>query len=299
MHASIVVAVLVGLTASVTADTASVAAVEKVVRANIEAAFTSHGKLDATTTKGVQFHPAADENDSPWFDGKCGERYCNDGVFVFGKSPAVTKQKIAPYKLSIVVDDAKNVGWFFTELKVAATLLEGDAKPLATKGTWPIRVNGIVVKEGDTWKVAAEKFSFALSDAKLVQTDDWIPNYGELKGTVETEIAAWFPKGLAAKQSTRATIVNGTAPGEVARDKAKLGKLVKAWDRLALSTEAVDWTPLANGAIGWAHVTVTMPLKNEKKKIMSVGIVAVPEEGGWRWVSLNWSPDTYGSGAAH
>ncbi len=301
MRAGIVVAVIAGMTTPAVADSASVAAVEKVVRANIDASVNtaSHSKLDETTTKSLVFHPAADENRSPWFDDKCGDKYCNDDIFMFGGNVGVLPRKIAPYKLTIVVDDEKKVAWFSAELKVGTTLIEGERKPIKTKGTWPLRVNGIVVEEGGSWKVAAEKFAFALSDAALMKSDDWLPNYGKLEGTVESEIAAWFPKGLAAKKSSRATMVNGTAPGELGRDKAKIDKLVKTWDKLPLTLQAVDWTPLANNAIGWAHVTVSMPVKNGKTKIMTVGVVAVPENGGWRWVSLNWSPDINGSAAAH
>jgi hypothetical protein len=32
---------------------------------------------------------------------------------------------------------------------------------------------------------------------------------------------------------------------------------------------------------------------------MSVGVVAVPEEGRWNWVSLNWSPEVFFTDAEH
>jgi hypothetical protein len=303
MRAGIVVAVIVGTAGPAIADSASVAAVEKVVRANIDAAFTSHTKLDATLAKDAQFHPAFDSDDtSPWFTDKCGDKYCNDAIDMFGETVVVVKQKLAPYKVAIVVDDVKKVGWFSTELKVSARMLEGsDTHPAKTNGTWPVRVIGVVVDDAGTWKVAAEKFSLALSDAKLLKGEgDTEPNYGALTGAVEKEIAAWFPKGITAKQSPRASVVNGTAPGELGRDKAKIGKLVKTWDRLELKTQGVEWTTFASGAIGWAHVALTIPMKGGKKvKRLSVGIIAVPEEGGWRWVALSWSPEVASMDAAH
>jgi hypothetical protein len=58
---------------------------------------------------------------------------------------------------------------------------------------------------------------------------------------------------------------------------------------------AVDAKLLANGAIGWATATVMMPRKSGKGAVeMRVAVVAVPEGGTWRWVSIQyqyeWNP---------
>lgn len=278
------------------ADPKSAAAVEKVVRANIAAAFSSHAKLDATIVEDVAFHPLVDENTTPWWDDKCGTTYCNDDIRMWGSSTVKT-MKVAPFKPTIVVDDKAGVAWFSAELKLVGTLLEGERTITAIKGTWPVRVTGVLVDDKG-WKVAAEKFSLAISDSKLVAQDDWVANYGELKDKVEKEIASWFPKQIAARQSARASAVNGTAPAEVGRDKAAIARLVKAWDKLPLQLKDVDWTELAGGKVGWAHVTVFLPTKKGKKKL-TVGIVAVPEAGGWRWVAMSWSPEVAAADATH
>jgi len=75
-------------------------------------------------------------------------------------------------------------------------------------------------------------------------------------------------------------------------------KLAGAWDKLAFVPKSADVTVLAGGKVEWAHVTVTLPVKGGVK-IMTVGIVAVSEAGGWRWVSLNWSPEVQPDDATH
>jgi len=279
------------------ADAQSVVAVEKVIRANIAASIDSHAALDATATSDLKFYPLVDDNASPWFDDKCGKSYCNDVVMLFGTSPTMVNMKVAPYKPVIVVDDTTKVAWFSAELKFTGTLREGERHVFDTKGTWPVRVTGVLV-EDKGWKVAAEKFSLTLADRKLVSMDDYLPNWGAIADASEREIAGWFPRQLGAKQSTRAHAVNGTSPTEVGRDKATIARLVKGWDKLALTPRRVDFTSLAGGKVAYIHVTLTMPTK-PRTKIVTVGIVAVLEGGGWRWVSLNWSPEVQASDAQH
>jgi hypothetical protein len=289
-----IVLVWIGSAAVAAADPASTAAVDKVVRANLAASFTSHARLAATATADLAFAPAVDENRTPWWDDRCGDTFCNDEVMLFG-GWIMLGMKPAPVKPRIVVDDAAHVAWFAADLKLIGTL--GTGESITVKGAWPLRVTGILVDDHG-WKVAAEKFSLVVPDATLVGKDDWVPNYGEITGKPSLEIAAWFPGHLAEHQSARAHAVNGTAPADVGRDRASMTKLAKAWDKLALVPKSVDVTALAGGKVAWAHATVTLPVKGGVK-ILTVGIVAVPEDGGWRWVSLNWSPEMQPDDAIH
>ncbi len=293
MRRSIVLALL-AWSAPAIADTASSSAVEKVVRANIAASFTSHAKLAATAIADFDFRPAIDENRTPWFDDKCGDTFCNDEVMLFGGWVPV-RMKLAAFKPRIQVDDDAHTAWFAADLVFSGSLATGDT--VIVPGSWPVRVTGILVDDHG-WKVAAEKFSLVTPDAKLVAKEDWVPNYGEITDKPGLELAAWFPKHLADHQSARAFAVNGTSPSDVGRDKAAMTKLARAWDKLAFVPKSADVTVLAGGKVAWAHVTVTMAIKGGVK-IMTVGIVAVAEADGWRWVSLNWSPEVQPDDATH
>jgi len=265
------------------------------VRANIAAAYTSHTKLDATATVDLVLDPAVDENRTPWWDDKCDNTYCNDEVRLFGGWVLLHGFKLAPFTPKIVVDDAARVAWFTADLEFSGTLAAGDT--LSVKGKWPVRAIGIVVDDHG-WKVAAEKFSLVATDAKLVANHDYIANYGSITGATEKSFAAWFPKKLAAHRSARAIGVTGTSPRDVGRTKPAMAKLVASWDKLALSTKAVELKVLAGGKIAWAKTTVVLPVKGGSK-LLTVGIVAVPESGGWKWVLLNWSPELQPDEAVH
>ena len=293
MRIAAVVVVVSSSVASASPD--SVAAADKVVRANIAASWTSHAKLDATTTHDLVFDPAVDENRTPWFDSKCGDTYCNDEVMLFGDWVVLSKTKLAPFKPTIVLDDDAHVGWFSADLVFKGALGTGDT--VTVQGSWPVRVTGVLVDDHG-WKVAAEKFSLVATDASLVKTADWTPNYGDIKDKPELEFAAWFPGHLAEHMSSRATNATGTSPTDFFRTKPLMTTFVRTLDKLKMTTKWIELTPLAGGKIAWAHTTVTLQIKGGEK-IMTVGIVAVPEGGTWKWVSLNWSPEVQPDAAVH
>lgn len=291
-----IVGVLVLVSSSLaSASPASIAAADKVVRANIAASWTSHTKLDATTTADLVYNPAVDENRTPWWDDKCGKDYCNDEVMLFGDWVILDKTKLAPFKPAIVIDDDAHVGWFSADLMFKGELGTGDT--VHVKGSWPVRVTGVLVDDHG-WKVAAEKFSLIASDAVLVKTADWIPNYGEIKDKPELEFASWFPGHVAEHQSSRATGVTGTSPTDVFPSKKMMTAFVGTLDKLKLTPKAVELKSYAGGKIAWVHTTVTLAIKGGEK-ILTVGIVAVPEGGTWKWVSMNWSPEVQPDAAIH
>jgi hypothetical protein len=272
------------------------AEVEKVVRANLAAAYTSHSKLDATATKDLVFEPAVDENRRVWWDGRCGSSYCNDDVMLFGDWIMVDLE-LAPFTPTIVIDDSAHVAFFAADLVFSGTLATGNT--VRIKGKWPVRVTGIVVDDHG-WKVAAEKFSLVTDDATLLSADDYAPYADKLDDPPAVELAAWFPGHLADHQSARAFRATGTADGDVASDRAAMTRLARSWDKLALTPKSAEFTPLANGKVAWAEVTVTLPTGTlARVKIMTVGIIAVREADTWRWVSLNWSPRVQPHEATH
>jgi hypothetical protein len=198
-------------------------------------------------------------------------------------------------KLTVVV--IGKVAWFHAVVVGSYQLAHCNAtgddckKPTKEKLTW--RLSG-VARDEKGWKLAAVMWSKAISDAELFKGAVSDANIGGDAGEPpdpQKIVKAWFNGGSIAKDisSSAMATANGTAPGEIGQGAAA-GKLAKAWDELKMlemgfSTKRWDTVAFVSG-----HVALPVKKKKGQNVIMKLGVVLVQENGNWRWVSINFSP---------
>jgi len=298
---ALVVAAIAYTTQPVSADDASVTAVDKLVRAHVDA-------LDETVSV---FKKTVAGDAELWTDTRrdlpedvmCGNAPCEEAVAMFDTlSLRITKTAFT--KPTIAVDDANGMAWFHVGVELLDVKATGFASDGArgARGKTTLRLNGIAQKQGEGWKIVAAKYSFALPDAALGKHKREVPkramNVVAAKGgdtDVARTIAGWVPGGLAANVTASETLaVNGTSKAEYASNRKAIDRLLKNWDKLKLTVTDVSartFGKWGNGKLAWVNLVVSYPLKKGHTQF-TLSVIAVPEGKGWRWVSLNFAPPT-------
>lgn len=197
-------------------------------------------------------------------------------------------------KLEVVVDDARGTAWFHGRATIE---LQVELNQAAT--STPIRINGIAIK-GKPWTIVAASYSEEIADADMIERAGHIspalaiPTAVVVRGDAGLAAAAsgWF-SGLAGGASrTDKLVANGTA-----RDEYQTGdratKLAASWDKLKLGAYKIEARTFGNGGIGFVRAVVGLQVTRAKRIVpMVLAAIAVPIDGGWRWVSLNWTDFT-------
>lgn len=196
-------------------------------------------------------------------------------------------------KLTVVVDEAKRVGWFHGQVSSTIQIRKARLKK-------PMRVTGVVVGERNgtdlEWKIQAMMYARTIPDAELYsRAQKFDGRAPKLDGdaALAKQVAAWFADGsIAADRSKNvATIVNGTAPKELGTGAGAV-KLVTAWDKLDLRAGTIRATTW-NDAIAFVDADVFL-IRKDRGAMMVLGTVLVKEGDAWRWVSLSFTPAAYG-----
>ena len=220
----------------------------------------------------------------------------------YGAKADQVVQKLGP--LTTVVNPEKHVAWFHGTVEANLRLTVcGDpgcvddklpAHQVRQNKAW--RISGIAVDDKG-WKLAAVMWSEVVKDAELMKhvdpdaARDQPAQHGD--EAPAKAFASWFTTGsLAAAQSKQALVVaNGTSPSELAVGAAAANKLAKSWDALKLWSSQVNSKLFANGAIAFVHGDVWIPGKPKGGIKLELGAIMVPEDGGWKWVSLDFKAD--------
>lgn len=203
-------------------------------------------------------------------------------------------------KATLAIDDAKGIAYFQAPFNVAIRWLdESGGVGDSFKGIE--RIGGIAVRDGARWQLGAVMYSRHLdSDKKVIDRaenarDTKFPD-GEptLRGdeNLGAIVRGWFKTGFAAAAATTGTrIASGTGPTEF-QTNTRAVKLAKQWDKLGLGVSSIEVTPLAGGAIAFVQASTVWPSKKRKVNVpMMLGMVIVPVGSGWRWVSMQFSPE--------
>lgn len=201
----------------------------------------------------------------------------------------------APGTIIANVDAAKGIAWF--QAQYVATLASSDdetGKDRVSKTTW--RVGGVAVKQGKAWKIVAAMYTETVSDKDLLKGTGGKVASGAPALTGDKKVAgalaAWFPAGFGAASAKIGTLIaSGTAPAELGQGAAAT-KTAKVWDTLKLGATKIDATTFAGGAIAFATAEVKLPRKTKGAVTLWLGAVLVPEGTAWKWVSLQYMPES-------
>lgn len=160
----------------------------------------------------------------------------------------------------------------------------------------PLRVNGIAIKDGKSWKIAALAIAKTITDKelfKLAKTKGMKHHTGKPKlsgvEAISKVVAKWFPGGLAKDQATGVSHAAGTAPTETGTGAAAL-KLAKAWDTLKIAAMSVQAATFDDDKVGFVIIHVTLPVPGSTLAApMSLAAVIVRDGSSWKWRSLSFA----------
>jgi hypothetical protein len=215
------------------------------------------------------------------------------GEYASGKA----KHKLG--KLVVQVDDAHNVAWFQGPFE-AVFKSEGGANPCgpptAGSSTTTMRVSGVAVADGSTWKIAAVMYTHPMGDGDLIDKaksyEVKAPGSPEISGDADVgkAVAAWFPKVSAAKTGGKAIVASGSAPGEYFDGGASVTKVAPEWDKLGLVVGKVD-AHVYGGTVAFVHAETFMPIKKTAFAApLTLAAIVVKEGNDWKWTSLQFAP---------
>lgn len=285
------IALVVGLAATAHADP----------RTDAEAALRAHLASFATDP----LTPAMAASNKAYVDSTAsdGEDVRNWGTYLVGNYVGDPAFKLAAPTL--VVDPSGHAAWFYLRATFKYREVVGEgitawAKPVE------VRLTGVLVDDGG-WKVARIAYATAMPDKDMIahagyQDPPLAPASGSPRHTGDAAIAqvvdGWFKgrggAGFVAGAGTGDLAANGTAPAELAANRAAALKLAKAWDRLKLAPTEVDAT--AFGGLGFVRVTVRLPVKPTRPAAkgphaaeLTLFAVVVDEGGTWKWRALDWT----------
>lgn len=279
-------AVLVASSATASADGK---AIEKIVKKNVvELAtladddaleFTKDAIVVDSRGQLIALHPT--EEDQGCVEGAVANTF-------YGCAQASIKHKPGAVTSGVAGD----IGWFQSPFTASIEPDDPDGKSKPEK--LAMRIGGIAMKTGSTWKIVAATYVAPIPDkALLAGTGGEMPKGISYRGNkkVGAVVAGWFKTGFAGAAARSGTLLaSGTAPAEYKTGAAALG-LAKGWDKLKLAPELVDTTVLAGGKVAYAVIRVMLPRKNGKGAVeMRLSIVLVPDGADWKWVSLMYQP---------
>lgn len=199
-----------------------------------------------------------------------------------------TVRHAPPKPVFSVIHPTHRIAWFQAPF-TATVSNESPDDGKVTKEKVVKRAGGIAIGSGSTWSIAAIMYTETLPDRALLARVGVEPGKPAVSGdpVLGAAVAKWIAGGFAsnAAQDQKQLVASGTAATEFATEAAA-HELAAGWDKLKLSPLRVDAKLLAGGAIGWATAHVAMPRKGRGPVELVLGVVAIPESGGWRWVSL-------------
>jgi ketosteroid isomerase-like protein len=201
--------------------------------------------------------------------------------------------KLALAELKVTVGD--HVAWFQSVVDASYVMeLMGEHGPNRKRDTAQFRLSGIAIDDHG-WKIAAAMIADIESDTalyKLLDSDAKRPDSIAAAGDSPAgALGHWLYDGtLAANQSkAKLVIANGTAPGERG-ENAAAAALAKGWDKLKMWVTPVDSRVFGGLAFAWGNVF--LPVKGKGAARMVVGAIAAKEGGGWKWLSVSFSPQS-------
>lgn len=274
------------------ANDADQEAVAKLVRANIAASITTHCEFAATTVRGFEVIPAETPPRGIWDASEfCGAPGGDGPIHLFGSWE--TRLQIDAFTPHVVIDDPDRAAWFSAEVRYAGTGDDGSNRP---RGTWPIRIMGLAIDDGG-WKIAAVEYSYEVAEANQEKWSSLMPTYrlASQRSPLEHHFAGWIGH-LSAHRSAHAFSATGIGPHETATDARGMAQLATRWDRIPLTLKDVNATEVGN--VAWVELVTTRRTKTGVV-ILTLGMIAVKDGDDWRWVALNWHPDTLLNIALH
>ena len=203
-----------------------------------------------------------------------------------------------PISVDVGADTAAGVGWFQVPFTVISTFDNFDTGK-EEKSKSAMRTSGIAIREGKSWKIVAQLYALLVTDKELLAGTGGKPASGapKLSGDqgLAKAVAGWFTTGFAPAAATKGNLIASGTSEKEHKTGAAATKLVASFDKLKLGATTIDAKLFAGGKIGWAIVDVMMPRKNGKGAVeMNLAVIAVPEGGTWKWVSVQyqfpWNP---------
>ena len=209
---------------------------------------------------------------------------------IFGADAGEGKLQLADAK--VVADASKHVAWFHGAITASYVMeLMNEHGPNRTRDTAQLRISGIAVDDHG-WKIAAVMLADAVPDKGLYSVlDHESTRPAALDGQADSAgaaVARWLYEGTLAEHRGKVAIANGTAPAERGDGVA----LAKAWDKLKMWSKPITSRTFGGGAYAIVFAQVFLPVKGQGTARMVLGAVLAKEGDDWRWVSLNFSPQS-------
>lgn len=288
MTRRLAIAALIVVASPAVADTPKPAAIEALVKANLDAMAADEpalGKLQLGKDHVLAaYQGEVDEK-------QLGEQSYNLSMLYRGPY-GDTKHKLG----SAWVSTADGVAWF--SLPYHMTSRVGTERDENDQ-----RVAGVAVPapDGKGWELYAVHYARILPDKELMKVDT-VRNLGsDRPGATaihgDKDLAAvvqgWLAKGFSGHATTLASpIATGTSSAEAATGAKDVQKLTAGWDGLHLI--ATDLTAHLNksGKVGFVTATVQFPRpKGQKGNPVRMGmtVVLVKEGSEWKWAALTFS----------
>jgi hypothetical protein len=190
--------------------------------------------------------------------------------------------------VEIVADDARGIAWFHARAKFVETM-KGYSH------TANMRLSGIALASGKTWRLAMLAYTQEWTDAKMLAaakahkppfTPPATPSF-EGDATLAKLAASWFTETKLAKAGATKRIASGTSTGEYGVDAAAT-KLATGWDKLKLPVASAFGKTFGDIGVVTVKVGLQVP-KTPAYAPMILCAVVVKNGDTWQWTSLNWA----------